>query len=79
MNELTNKINDILAKWDPIGVGEEMAVDEYKEYIPMIIQYTRDRQELINYLKKMVVDYMGGVMINAMKNIIRSYKISVII
>ena len=50
MNELTNKINDILTKWDPIGVGEEMAMDEYKEYIPMIIHYAQDRQKLINYM-----------------------------
>ena len=59
MNELTNKINDILTKWDPIGVGEEMAMDEYKEYIPMIIHYAQDRQKLINHLEKMLVDYMG--------------------
>ncbi|RHB37813.1 hypothetical protein [Bacteroides nordii] len=59
MNELTNKINDILTKWDPIGVGEEMAMDEYKEYIPMIIHYAQDRQKLINHLEKILVDYMG--------------------
>lgn len=59
MNELTNIINDILTKWDPIGVEREMAMDEYKEYIPMIIHYAQDRQKLINHLEKMLVDYMG--------------------
>ena len=59
MDELTNKINDILTKWDPIGVGKEMAMDEYKEYIPMIIYYAQDRQKLINHLEKMLVDNMG--------------------
>lgn len=40
----------ILAKWDPIGVSNDMAIDEYEEY-PMILHSLSNQQELMKYLE----------------------------
>ncbi len=37
-------INSILADWDPIGVGKNLAIDEYKGYIPLILQCCLDKK-----------------------------------
>lgn len=58
MNELAENINRILVNWDPIGVGKEMANYEYKGYIPMIIHHIQNRQELVRYLEKIVMEDM---------------------
>ena len=59
MNEIFEKINNILAEWDPIGVGVKIASDEYRGYIPKILHFLQNRQELINYLETMLVDDIG--------------------
>ncbi len=56
--ELEN-INRILAEWDPIGVGEHIASDEYKEYTPLILQFIENRQQLMNYLEDILINKMG--------------------
>lgn len=55
------KINQILAEWDPIEIGEDMAQDEYAGYIPKILQYCRDRnkQKLIDYLHYIIIEDLG--------------------
>lgn len=40
----------ILAKWDPIGVSNDMAIDEYEEY-PMILHSLSNQQELMKCLE----------------------------
>nr|WP_186973912.1 hypothetical protein [Bacteroides intestinalis] len=52
-------INRILAEWDPIGVGYELAIDEYRGYIPVILQFCHDKKKLINYLQNILVNEMG--------------------
>ena len=37
-------INKIVADWDPLGVGETIAEDEYAGYIPEIIQVMKNDQ-----------------------------------
>lgn len=59
MDELTEQINRILAKWDPINVGVNLALDEYKGYIPMIVHYIQNRQQLMKYLEEILIDDMG--------------------
>lgn len=59
MNEIFEKINRVLAEWDPIGVGEMMATDEYKGYIPMILQLIPNRQKLMEYLENILINEMG--------------------
>ena len=51
MDKVSEDINHILAKWDPIRVGENIATDEYKGYIPMILHLLPNRQELMEYLE----------------------------
>ena len=38
-------INRILAEWNPIGVGYELAIDEYRDYIPVILQFCHDKKK----------------------------------
>ena len=52
-------INRILAEWNPIGVGYELAIDEYRDYIPVILQFCHDKKKLINYLQNILVNEMG--------------------
>ena len=49
-------INRILAEWNPIGVGYELAIDEYRDYIPVILQFCHDKKKLIN---EMGLEYDG--------------------
>lgn len=49
-------INQILSEWNPIGVGKNVATDEYKGYIPAILQCCNNQKELINCLQKIVVN-----------------------
>ena len=59
MDKVSEDINHILAKWDPIGVGENIATDEYKGYIPMILHLLPNRQELMEYLENVLMNEMG--------------------
>lgn len=59
MDKVSEDINHILAKWDPIRVGENIATDEYKGYIPMILHLLPNRQELMEYLENVLMNEMG--------------------
>ena len=38
--ELEKKINDILTKWNPIGVPDVIASDEYTDCITILLRYS---------------------------------------
>jgi hypothetical protein len=61
MKSQDERINEILAEWNPIGVDKEIASDEYKGYIPAIINASNNEAELMacleNILNKMEVGY----------------------
>ena len=38
MNQLFEEINNIIAEWNPLEVDSFIAEDEYRGYIPFIIQ-----------------------------------------
>ena len=59
MKTKSEMINRILAEWDPSGVGYELAIDEYRGYIPVILQFCHDKKKLINYLQNILVNEMG--------------------
>ena len=59
MNELYSRINEILAEWDPIGVGKDIADLEYIGYIPSVIRHSRSEAELMMYLKHLLVNELG--------------------
>ena len=51
-----NEINNILADWDPIGVGLPISKDEYKGYIPKIYNTYRKNIDLKNVLLSILQD-----------------------
>lgn len=56
--EIFNSINSILAEWDPIGVGEDIASDEYTRYVPEIVRVIEARTDLYVFLKDVLVRQM---------------------
>jgi hypothetical protein len=59
MKKNIENINVILADWDPIGLGIEMAADEYKGYIPSILSAIEDKQQLKRCLEDILINKMG--------------------
>jgi hypothetical protein len=47
--------------WDPIGVSGDAPVDEYRSYLPKVLQFARQRDEtgLADYLKYVMTALMG--------------------
>ena len=59
MKALIEKINQVLSEWDPIGVGETIAADEYRGYIPIILRSVNDKKTLMNCLENILVNEIG--------------------
>ena len=59
MNNSFEVINKVLEKWDPIGVGENIAIDEYRAYIPSIRKVIEDRQKLRSCLEDILTNKLG--------------------
>ena len=59
MKAITEMINQILMEWDPIGVGPEVAIDEYQGYIPIILRSCFDKKKLLDCLQNIVIHEMG--------------------
>ena len=55
---LEERVNSILAEWNPIGVPEFIALDEYRDYIPMLIQHSNTLDSLEATLCHILEDYM---------------------
>jgi hypothetical protein len=55
---MLEKINEILATWDPIGVGLPISREEYLSYAPQILKYLESEQLLRDYLIHLL-DYLG--------------------
>jgi hypothetical protein len=41
-----NEINEMLAEWDPIGIGYPLSKDEYKGLIPKIYEAYKNGEDL---------------------------------
>jgi hypothetical protein len=54
MKKTVESINQALAEWNPIGVGEDIATDEYRSYISLIIKSSESKDELMKCLQKIV-------------------------
>lgn len=59
MEQTFNHINLILTEWNPIGVPEDIATQEYKGYIPSIIKSITNRESLMNCLEDIIVNKIG--------------------
>jgi hypothetical protein len=59
MKTLIEKINQVLAEWDPIGVGETVAKDEYRGYVPIILRSVNNKKTLMDCLASILVNDIG--------------------
>lgn len=54
------RIKQVWVDWDPIGVGEELAGDEYNPYISRILQYSESKEALMKCLENTVNEMEVG-------------------
>lgn len=62
---IEESINQIFKEWNPLEVPSFIAEDEYRSYIPDIIQNIYDKYKLKSYLKDMIENKMGLVLYNS--------------
>lgn len=58
-SKLKQRINDVLASWNPIDVPDTLAHQEYESYIETFIAIGNNAQALTTHLKKLVSETMG--------------------
>ena len=51
MKNIANEINQILAGWDPLGVGSHISYDEYSGYVPRIMRNIESKESLTSCLE----------------------------
>ncbi|XZF16357.1 hypothetical protein ACTHGU_09470 [Chitinophagaceae bacterium MMS25-I14] len=56
MKNVMESVNLILAEWDPLNVGENIAIDEYRGYVPLIIKHITSKTELIACLEDVLIN-----------------------
>lgn len=56
MGNINEDLNRVLAEWNPIGVDPAMADEEYKSYIPLILEYIENKQQLENCLEDILIN-----------------------
>ncbi len=59
MEKIIEKMNRILAYWNPLEVPENIALDEYKGYIPYILRAIGSRQQLTKCLEDILMNKLG--------------------
>ena len=55
MKKTIESINQVLAQWDPIGVGIDTATDEYRSYISLILKSSESKYKLMNCLEDIAI------------------------
>jgi hypothetical protein len=56
MKKTIENINRVLAEWNPIEIPENIVTEEYKGYIPLILQSIENRQQLMNCLEDILIN-----------------------
>ncbi len=56
MKNLINGINQILAEWDPLDVGDDVSLDEYQGYVPQVIKNITNKEALTNCLENILIN-----------------------
>lgn len=51
-----NKINDVLAVWNPLSVPKNLAMEEYTSYIPVILSSAKSEKKLLDCLESILVN-----------------------
>ena len=57
--ELEKEINAILTKWNPIGVPEFIASDEYTDCIPILMRYSSSLEAMEAGVYYLQDEYLG--------------------
>ena len=57
--QLYDGINNILASWNPIGVPDHIASDEYKGYVAQILDALEKKENLMNCLEDILINKIG--------------------
>jgi hypothetical protein len=71
MKALIENINQVLSEWDPIGVGETIATDEYRGYIPIILRSVNNKKTLIDCLEIFWLMKWDWIMIPLINHMLR--------
>lgn len=56
MNNIVEKINEILYEWDPLNLEDEIARDEYRGFIPLILKHINNKEDLTLCLENILID-----------------------
>ena len=59
MKAIIENINQILSEWDPIEVGKNIAIDEYRGYIPIILKSISNKESLMSCISEILINKMG--------------------
>jgi hypothetical protein len=52
-------INEVLAKWNPLDVPQNIAKDEYLGYVPIIIKNMVNKKQLLDCIEDIIINKMG--------------------
>lgn len=55
-NKKVNKVNEILAEWNPIGVPPKISKDEYSSYVLSLFNYETNYLGLVERLESILTD-----------------------
>ena len=53
------RINGIFSSWNPIGVPDSVVTEEYKSYVERVIAIGNNVEQMVAFLKSVVVVEMG--------------------
>lgn len=56
MEKIIENINRVLADWNPLEVPQDIALEEYRSFIPLILNSIGDRQQLIKCLEDILIN-----------------------
>lgn len=59
MKNLYDNINKVLSEWNPIGVDENIATDEYKGYVQTILKSIDNEDKLLKCLETILIEHLG--------------------
>jgi hypothetical protein len=58
MKKTIENVTRVLADWNPIGVPENIASDEYRDYVPMILNALENKENLMKVLEDILINKM---------------------
>ena len=59
MNSKIELVNELLSKWNPFYVPEEIAKSEYVGYVPIILENMVNEENLFDCLENILINKLG--------------------